>query len=652
MNRARAFAVGGVVAFGLGLGALVVPGLFVLGVRRAVVAVIGLLALGQAVRVAWTRGHATVRRTETGDPELPTAVESPGEDVAAALDRFDGSTHASAVGNRRRKSLRRVAVDALVCYENCSAATARERIDRGTWTEDPHAAAFLSDDDDDDVPSVSLRTRLRTSFTGESSYRRGTRRTVEAIGDVVGIEPEPANGEDEGSGRRFAGLGRLFDASPVGNGAPGTGAQSSRSKRLTGQWRGVSAAALAGIGVGVLVERPAVILLGVVGIGYAAYARSTSAPEPTLSLERSVSPARPTLEETVEVTVTVTNDGDRALPDLRLVDGVPPDLSVVEGSPREGTTLRAGESVTVQYAVDARRGTHEFGPMHAVARNLSGTVERDCDVSATETTAITCVPRFREVGTDVPLRERPTRLTGTVETNVGGDGTEFFATRNYRPGDPMNRVDWNRRAKTGELATLQFREERAATVVVVVDASESAAVGPEPRGPDAVDRAVDAASQVFTTVSEAGNRVGVAALADEDCWLPPSAGEDHRARARELLATDPAFDGGERASLSRPGRWQSRLRSRLPGDAQVVLCSPLCSDAVARAARQIDAYGYPVTVVSPDPTTHGTPGDRLTAIARRFRISDLRKAGVPVVDWAWDDPLSIAVAGSTERWST
>jgi uncharacterized repeat protein (TIGR01451 family) len=481
-----------------------------------------------------------------------------------------------------------------------------------------------------------------------SPYSEGIEHTVEAIATVAGIPAEEREARTPG---RLARLRQSLGGREAGVDRATAVDDSGPRVRLTEHWHGIGAAALAAIGTGVLAERPAVVLVGVVGIAYAAYARSATPPEPTLSLERNVDPADPDPGETVTVSLTVTNDGDRLLPDVRLVDGVPPVLSVVDGTPRLGTALRPGASATVTYAVEAQRGRHEFGQAQVVVRNLAGTAEREEGLAGETETPVTCVPALEPVGEPLALRSQPTQYTGQVDTTSGGEGVEFFATREYRSGDPMARIDWNRHARTGDLATLEFREERAATAVLVIDRDETAAVGPEPRGETAIQRSVDGASRAFTTLLADGNRVGIAALGATDCWLPPGAGDAHRAKAQELLATHPALAPGERPDTVLPFGWLAQLRSQLPGDAQVVLFSPLCSAAVAQVARQLDAYGHLVTVVSPDPTTGDTAASQLASVLRRFRMADLRAASIPVIDWPWDDELPVALARSTRRWS-
>lgn len=416
--------------------------------------------------------------------------------------------------------------------------------------------------------------------------------------------------------------------------------------RETGRWRGIVAVALFAAAVGTVVGRPSLVLAGTVGVAFAAYAKGDRAPDPDVSVERSLSTRSPGPGEPVRVTLEVTNEGGRTLPDLRVVDGVPPGLEVVDGSPRLATALRPGRSASLSYAVEATRGDHTFDPVTVLSRGYAGSHERERPVAAADELA--CAPRLPE-GPPVPLQDQTTRLTGRVTTDVPGPGVEFHSVREYRPGDPLSRVAWHRVAGGEDLATVSFRQERAATVVLVVDAREAAYVAP-PGGPAAAHRSVEAAAEAFTALLSSGDRVGLAAYGPREAWLPPGAGGRHRARARELLGTDPAFgpEPPEEPFLASIER--RRLRRRLPGDAQVVLFSAVTDDAIGRLARRVHATGHPVTVVSPDPTDRSTPGRRLAAVERERRLSDLRGAGIRVVDWG-DEPLATALDRARRRWS-
>lgn len=415
----------------------------------------------------------------------------------------------------------------------------------------------------------------------------------------------------------------------------------------TEHWTGIGALALVAVGVALPFQREGLFLVGLVGVGYAAYARANRAPSAALDLTRTLSEPTPDADEEVVVTVTVENVGTSTLPDLRLVDGVPAGLAVTDGTARLGTALRPGKRATYSYTVTAVRGAHEWEPMTAIVRDASGASERVAELDA-ETT-LQCIPEFAATG-GLPLRGLTTPYAGQVATDVGGPGLEFHSTRRYRHGDPLSRVDWNRYARTGKLSTLDFRQERAATVVLLVDTRAVAYVSPDEEHANAVERSADAAGQAFSTLLSTGDRVGLASYGPEECWLPPSTGEDHRARARQLLGSHPAFSVTPPAETFYPSVSLKRLRRRLPADAQLVVFTPVADDYMVTVLKRLDAHGHKVTVVSPDPTAADSPGHLLARLERQARLRALRRGGLRVLDWG-DRPLAVELARTQRRWS-
>lgn len=405
----------------------------------------------------------------------------------------------------------------------------------------------------------------------------------------------------------------------------------------TNRWRGVLAVTLVAGAVGLAANRSSLLLLAAVGVVYAAFPRVTPTPPAAVEVERRVSDPTPSEGDEVTVTVEVTNTGSRPLPDVRVVDGVPAPLTVVEDSPRHGTALRAGETATFSYVVTATTGRHRFEPARVVLRDLSGATERTFTVAAeTELDVATA-------DATAPLRSRTIDATGQIPSGAGGTGVEFHSTREYQRSDSVRRVDWKRYAKTGELATVAFREERAATVVVVVDARRAAYRGVE-GDPHAVAYGVAAAERLFVAAMTGRNRVGLAGLGREPCWFAPGSGRAHRVRGQEFLATHETF-GSQPPSEEPPLDEQvATLRKRLPDAAQVLLVSPLCDD-VDDAVRELEARGHAVSVVSADVTRSETPGNRLATVERADRIRRLRRAGIPVHEWDPTEPLATALTG-------
>jgi len=445
-------------------------------------------------------------------------------------------------------------------------------------------------------------------------------------------QPEPAVGAETGARSRDA-------RQPA--------AATLEKRHETNHWQIASVAVFLAVGVAVLAEAAALLLAAVVGVGMLAYRQISTVESPSLAVSRSMTDREPDPGDVITVETTVRNVGESTLPDCRLFDGVPPELSVVDGSPRLATMLRPGESCTISYDLEAERGAHKFGGVDGVISDLAGTVEAEYQFRAEET--LRCVPTVRPIQTTL-LRSMTTPYAGRLSTDESGEGLEFHATREYRPGDSLRRIDWNQYAATGELATLEFRTERAAAVVVVVDVRPLAYSRGASTDSHAADRCVEAASRLFVTLLDEDHRAGFATFGP-DYWLAPDAGSEHRHRGIEAVATEPALSPSPSEGTF-PVRLRLRwLRRRFPEDAQVVFCSPLLDRSSRTIVQVLESYGHEVTVVSPDPTGTATTGERTARLERRNRITDIHEFGVPVVDWRADEQLDIAMARTVTGWS-
>ncbi|MFB6296491.1 MAG: DUF58 domain-containing protein, partial [Halobacteriales archaeon] len=561
------------------------------------------------------------------------------------LAQFDGEGRVFLPDrNAIHDRLRDLAADLLV-RRGHTREEAIDAIDAGEWPEDEAVSAFLRDPDVTFGRSWGDRARdLLDRGTGPTDFQELVRRTVDGLAarsevlDLDGSESEVVldPGGEEATVSRTTESEATLGVGP------------------TGRLRAVVPVAIALVGVGFALQQAAVVLGGAVALGFAAYARAGSAPPASLAVERSIEGGRATPGDAVEVTTTVHNEGDRVVPDLRVVDGVPGGLSVTEGSPRYGTALRPGESASFTYSVTARRGVHEFDPAYVVMRDYAGATARTGLVNAGEgaDASLTCVPELSAMPIPVTLYPQSGEYLGRLPAG-GGEGVEFHSTREYRPGDSTTRIDWKRLARSGndELTTVRYREERAATVVLVIDAGADAYLARDPDEPGAVEHSVEAAGRLFGSLLDTGDRVGFAALGPRPTWIDPDAGLDHRTRIERVLATDDAFPPTPPEEDPTHPHWAREFHRRFPPESQVILLSPLAGGHRRFLVRQLRGFGHPVTVVSPDPTRDGTVGQRLARVERRLLIEALRETGVRVVDWDPDEDLGIAIGRAGERWS-
>lgn len=185
MSRAgNALVAVAVVALTYGVAAAYEPDLAgLLVVTEWYVPLLGVLAVLLGYRSVQRRRRTEIRGVETADPEVVTPVEAPGAGfdrrVAAASSYRRTTIQAR---QRVKERLADAAIAAIQRRQDCSHEAAADRLDAGTWTDDPFAAAFLGGPD---VPEPPLVARLRHALRAESAFQRDARRTADAIADLT-----------------------------------------------------------------------------------------------------------------------------------------------------------------------------------------------------------------------------------------------------------------------------------------------------------------------------------------------------------------------------------------------------------------------------------------------------------------------------------
>lgn len=431
----------------------------------------------------------------------------------------------------------------------------------------------------------------------------------------------------------------------------------SASYQRVSRWQATGIAALLLVAVGFLYASPVVVAAAAIPIAFTAYeSLSTVTASAELRADREISATGARPGEHVEVTVSISNTGSGAVPDLRVIDGVPDELAVVAGSPRLGTTLRAGETESLTYEVVAKRGRYDFADPVVRGRSFAA---GEYSTVTVETSGDATLEGLRAI--DAPPMENTAILrAGTQTTDQGGPGVEFYRTREYQPGDPVNRLNWRQYAKTGELSTVDFREEHATRTAIIVDARTPTRVTPQSGHPTGTELSAYVSGRLYNALTNADVETLVTAIglpSDTDVRLGPhglpwSSTEsattpeavldavDHAAlrgpaRTKTGISTPPA---GDELDASKPPAANGVL-ARLPPRASVVIVTPLVDNWPLDLAGALRPHGYPVTIVSPDITTHGEQEKSLIGLHRDLRQQTLSQAGFTVVDWQLDTAL-------------
>ena len=149
-------------------------------------------------------------------------------------------------------------------------------------------------------------------------------------------------------------------------------------------------------------------------------------------------------------------------------------------------------------------------------------------------------------------------LSGGYHSIFKGRGVEFDEVRPYQPGDEIRFIDWNLMARTGELFTKRFTEERELVVNLLVDVSGSLDIGRERAKREFTTEV--AALLAYSAIAN-NDRVGLILFSDRvEKMVPPRRGRRHVMRLiRELLTFEPAHKG---TNLAAAVEKLNQLRSR------------------------------------------------------------------------------------------
>ena len=350
----------------------------------------------------------------------------------------------------------------------------------------------------------------------------------------------------------------------------------------------------------------------------------------------------------VGVTLTLDNTGP-TLSVLEVTDLIPGQLRVREGATRLLTALPAGESLTVQYTLEAKRGAFDFPGVFVSVSETFNLFQREARLPAYA--RLTVLPRAGRLRSLAIRPRRTLGFAGPIPSRQSGMGVDFFGVRAYQPGDPLRRVNWRATARRPDQPfTTEFEQERTADVGLILDIRRQNTF--EMGNTSLLEHSIQATAALAESLLHDGHRVGLLLYGRGLEWVFPGYGRVQNKRILRALASAGPGDSQVFASLD---FFPARL---FPARSQLLFISPLLTED-ERMLFRLRAQGYAIMVVSPDPISFEVaqlPPDPLLALAirmvrleRRLLLQRLRQAGIVVADWQVQSPLDDIIQTTIAR---
>ncbi len=215
-----------------------------------------------------------------------------------------------------------------------------------------------------------------------------------------------------------------------------------------------------------------------------------------------------------EIEVELVHDAGRPL-QVELREALHPALAAAPHAARLRLPATPGarwSAVAWRYPLrPRRRGAHSWGPLTARVLGPWGLAWQQRELLPA--VPVRVYPQVRwggRVGRLLALAHR--RELGQSPTRIEGIGSEPYALRAYRPGDPLSRIHWRATARQGKLVAREDTWERGSHLLVLLDCGR--AMASLDGGRSKLDHALAASLALLRLALGRGDRVAVLAFAD------------------------------------------------------------------------------------------------------------------------------------------
>lgn len=347
------------------------------------------------------------------------------------------------------------------------------------------------------------------------------------------------------------------------------------------------------------------------------------------------------VNDEIEIDIILKNEERRPVL-LEVHDILPSLVEIIEGSNRKVIKLEGNEEKEMSYKISCPiTGKIDIGPIKIKNRDPLDFVSKDTELG--ERMTLRVLPQTQEMQS-VDIHPSYTKhWLGDIKSKNIGIGSEFFALREYHPGDEIRDINWKATAKHFEPFTNEYEGEKSGDVILVVDGYKKGMVGTERY--NSLRVSVDAAASLASSILSARNRLGLIVSGEYMNWVYPGTGKNHY---HKVMANLTQFEKG--------GAWDLEgvrmlLEDFFPRKSLIIFISPLTIMDFTETIIDLSRKEYDVMVISPNPLKIEKEllddcdeiAESLIRTERKNIIDRLWSAGTTVVDWDPSEPLEPAL---------
>ena len=361
-----------------------------------------------------------------------------------------------------------------------------------------------------------------------------------------------------------------------------------------------------------------------------------------LEIKREVSAVNVYKGDDINVVLTITNKSYRRTQQLEVFDNVPHEMKMRKGINLMRMNLGPGQTATIRYTVRCPlRGHYTIGPTSIRYRNTFNLFVSETSVG--DRSDITVFPQVRDVEEALIRSDVSKMYTGATTLKTPGQGMEFYALREYFPGDSFRSINWKAFARTGELMVNEKTRDAVTDVFIILDTRDVARIGTVLKNP--LEMGTVAAASIANYFIKRRDSVSLVTYGERMDFLPPETGDKQHYKVLSQLAAVESKGSMPLQAVT------NALSPRISRGSPVFIISSLEGDGTTLSAiRNLSGKGHEVIVLSPSSIDLERLVSRIPRMAyevlkleRQNRLTAISGYGAKVIDWTPSVELSQAL---------
>jgi uncharacterized protein (DUF58 family) len=361
-----------------------------------------------------------------------------------------------------------------------------------------------------------------------------------------------------------------------------------------------------------------------------------------LEIKREVSAVNVYKGDDINVVLTITNKSYRRTQQLEVFDNVPHEMKMRKGINLMRMNLGPGQTATIRYTVRCPlRGHYTIGPTSIRYRNTFNLFVSETNIG--DRSDITVFPQVRDVEEALIRSDVPKMYTGATTLKTPGQGMEFYALREYFPGDSFRSINWKAFARTGELMVNEKTRDAVTDVFIILDTRDVARIGTVLKNP--LEMGTVAAASIANYFIKRRDSVSLVTYGERMDFLPPETGDKQHYKVLSQLAAVESKGSMPLQAVT------NALSPRISRGSPVFIISSLEGDGTTLSAiRNLSGKGHEVIVLSPSSIDLERLVSRIPRMAyevlkleRQNRLTAISGYGAKVIDWTPSVELSQAL---------